>query len=84
MCHTRDEALSAATKCAGDWWRLEIQKVEVRVRTRRERLKASFSLIKCELHRHAHEMLFDITADKLTDLAIFAFLAFIKTQLGDF
>ena len=89
--HTLEEDLSAAIKSAGDWWHVEVLTIEqkvVRVQSavlsRRQRLKRTLCAMREELFHHFHEMLFDITADKLTDLAIFAFLAFIKTQLGDF
>jgi len=85
--HTLEEDLSAAIKSAGDWWHVEVLTIEqkvVRVQSavlsRRQRLKRTLCAMREELFHHFHEMLFDITADKLVDLLIFFIIPMLWRQ----
>jgi hypothetical protein len=76
--HTIEEDLNAAIKSAGDWWHVEVLTIEQKVAraesavlSRRQRLKRILCAMREELFHHSHEMLFDITGDKLVDLLIF-------------
>jgi ribosomal protein S3AE len=85
--HTLEEDLSAAIKSAGDWWHVEVLTIEqkvVRVQSavlsRRQRLKRTLCAMREELFHHFHEMIFDITADKLVDLLIFFIIPMLWRQ----
>jgi ribosomal protein S3AE len=85
--HTLEEDLSAAIKSAGDWWHVEVLTIEqkvVRVQSavlsRRQRLNHTLCAMREELFHHFHEMIFDITADKLVDLLIFFVIPMLWRQ----
>ena len=76
---TCEEELSAGMHLAADWWRTEVKVVQHLALKPSLRCRAVrfYCRHRDELKQHAHEMIMDITADKLTDLLIFSFVGFL-------